>query len=200
MTSAAKHIAELILCAVVLLGVCYSAVVRDHEMLAAMQAIQVSQEQQAADLAALKGSMAAIEADLRRRAGWKLYSALGLPSPDLVEEIVSAWEQTSRRVSLQTFHNLIRVESRFDPGATSPKGAYGLLQLKLATGRIYGLSREELLQPRANLTAGAQYLDHLLDKTGGIEQALTAWTWGITRYRTGITTGEFARTVMGGKR
>lgn len=57
---------------------------------------------------------------------------------------------------------VIRVESRFDPYATSKKGALGLMQLMPATGERYGV--DDLYDPRANIEAGVRYLKYLLDK------------------------------------
>lgn len=53
---------------------------------------------------------------------------------------------------------MARAESAFDPGAVSPKGARGLMQVMPATGRRFGAQPAELFNPSANLGAAARYL------------------------------------------
>lgn len=57
---------------------------------------------------------------------------------------------------------VIRVESQFNPYATSKKGASGLMQLMPDTARRYGV--DDLYDPRANVEAGVRYLKYLLKK------------------------------------
>lgn len=57
-------------------------------------------------------------------------------------------------------HAVISVESAYDPGAISPKGAVGLMQVMPDTGRRYGI--RDLGEPLQNLRAGAGYLRDLL--------------------------------------
>ena len=81
---------------------------------------------------------------------------------------------------------LIRQESEFDPQAVSRAKAYGLTQIRPATGRLYarkaGVSKvtESLLyQPAANLKIGSSILRSMLDQQGGkVEQTLAAYNAG----------------------
>lgn len=57
-------------------------------------------------------------------------------------------------------HAIVRVESAYDPGAVSRKGAQGLMQLMPATAKRYGV--ENAYDPQQNLRAGATYLKDLL--------------------------------------
>lgn len=66
-------------------------------------------------------------------------------------------------------------ESRMDPGARSPVGARGLLQLMPATARALGLDGDD---PATNVLAGARYLRLLLDRFGSVELALSAYNAG----------------------
>ena len=52
-------------------------------------------------------------------------------------------------------------ESRFDPKATSWRGARGLLQLMPATAQRYGVSKSQLFIPEKNLYAGTRFLQYL---------------------------------------
>jgi soluble lytic murein transglycosylase len=81
---------------------------------------------------------------------------------------------------------LIRQESEFDPRALSRAKAYGLTQIRPATGRQYarkaGVSRvtaRVLYQPAANLKIGSYILRSMLDQQGGkVEQTLAAYNAG----------------------
>jgi soluble lytic murein transglycosylase len=81
---------------------------------------------------------------------------------------------------------LIRQESEFDPRAVSRAKAYGLTQVRPATGRQFarkaGVSRvttRVLYQPAANLKIGSSILRSMLDEQGGkVEQTLAAYNAG----------------------
>jgi len=66
-------------------------------------------------------------------------------------------------------------ESRMDPGALSPAGARGLLQVMPSTARALRLDGDD---PAANVLAGARYLRLLLDRFGSVELALSAYNAG----------------------
>jgi Transglycosylase SLT domain len=57
---------------------------------------------------------------------------------------------------------VIQVESRYQPGVRSPKGALGLMQVMPATARQYGITN--LLDPASNIEAGISHLRSLLDR------------------------------------
>jgi soluble lytic murein transglycosylase len=81
---------------------------------------------------------------------------------------------------------LIRQESEFDPQAVSRAKAYGLTQIRPATGRQYGrragvskVTARVLYQPAANLKIGSSILRSMLDQQGGkVEQMLAAYNAG----------------------
>lgn len=54
---------------------------------------------------------------------------------------------------------VIRVESNWNPGATSPKGAMGLMQLMPATARRFGVANPFFIDE--NVRAGVAYLAEL---------------------------------------
>ena len=84
---------------------------------------------------------------------------------------------------------LIRQESEFNPQAVSPAKAYGLTQVRPATGRQFarkagvpGATTRVLRQPAANLKIGSSILRSMLDQQGGkVEQTLAAYNAGPTR-------------------
>ena len=79
---------------------------------------------------------------------------------------------------------VIQAESGFDPGAVSPRGARGLMQLMPATAAQYGLATLE--DPNANVRAGARYLRDLLEQYDeDLELTLAAYNAGpgnVARY------------------
>jgi soluble lytic murein transglycosylase-like protein len=70
---------------------------------------------------------------------------------------------------------VIAVESGWEPGATSPKGAMGLMQLMPATAREYNVG--DPYDPRANIEAGVRRLKQLLDHFS-LQLALAAYNAG----------------------
>jgi soluble lytic murein transglycosylase-like protein len=74
-------------------------------------------------------------------------------------------------------HSMIRVESNYNPLATSNKGALGLMQLVPATARRFGVS--DAFNPAQNVEGGVQYLKYLLDRYNGDNRlALAAYNSG----------------------
>jgi hypothetical protein len=114
-------------------------------------------------------------------------------------------------IDFELLQALIATESGFDPGAVSPKGAVGLMQIMPATAERYGLIgdrrqpvEQKLTDPRTNVRLGARYLGDLLKMfPGQLELALAAYNAGegavqragnrIPNYR---ETQNYVKTVM----
>jgi soluble lytic murein transglycosylase-like protein len=99
----------------------------------------------------------------------------GSRNAQLFEELV---REHSQRQSLrpELVRAVIQVESGFNPGATSPKGAMGLMQLMPQTARSLGVFNA--YDPAENIRGGTTYLRQLIDKFGTEQLALAAYNAG----------------------
>jgi len=72
---------------------------------------------------------------------------------------------------------IIMAESRYNPLATSEKGAIGLMQIMPRTASAF--SAEDMYDPVHNINAGVEYLENLLNQfEGNLELALAAYNAG----------------------
>lgn len=87
-------------------------------------------------------------------------------------------------IAASLLHAVIAVESAFDPGAVSRRGAGGLMQLMPETARRYGVAN--VFDPADNVRAGAQYLAYLMELfDNDLSLALAAYNAGegaVIRY------------------
>ena len=94
------------------------------------------------------------------------------------------------QVELPLVVALIKIESGFDPRATSRAGARGLMQLMPRTARYMGLTVhrafDERLDPAKNMEAGIRYLRKLLDMFDNPVDAIAAYNAGPTAVRRGL--------------
>lgn len=103
---------------------------------------------------------------------------------------------------------LVKVESNFDPKATSPAGAVGLAQVLPRTAQFYQpeLTLEELYRPATNLSIGFRYLRDLLETyQGNLKLALLAYNRGPAKVNELLQLARdpangYAGKVMGGYR
>jgi len=71
---------------------------------------------------------------------------------------------------------VIKVESDFEPGAVSSKGAIGLMQLAPDTAASLGVA--DPFDPRENIHGGTRYLSYCIREFQSIEMALAAYNAG----------------------
>ena len=101
-----------------------------------------------------------------------MQTALGSQFGAIVERIAA--EQS---VPPELLHSVIQVESNYNPGAVSPKGAQGLMQLMPETARRFGVPNS--FDPVENIQGGAKYLKYLLELyKGDYPSALAAYNAG----------------------
>ncbi|UCE67809.1 MAG: transglycosylase SLT domain-containing protein [Candidatus Zixiibacteriota bacterium] len=110
-------------------------------------------------------------------------SARTVSKPSRGREFLSEYQDTidkaAREFGLDTslIKAVIRQESAGDPGAVSPKGAKGLMQLIDSTAAMMGV--RDPFNPVQNIMGGAKYLSMLIKKFGGdLKRALASYNAG----------------------
>jgi len=113
---------------------------------------------------------------VRDGAGYTAEVARSLNAP---ENLSASIERAARDAGLDPLlvHAVVRVESAYRPGAVSPKGAAGLMQLMPATAKRFGVT--DRFSVEDNLRGGTRYLRALLDQFDGeLPLALAAYNAG----------------------
>lgn len=133
------------------------------------------------DLEDVRGRLALTEVKLQRATAILGYSTRYRIPADLAAAIydIALTEGIQPAIGFQ----LVKVESSFQPGARSTKGAIGYTQLRLPTARSYDptVTIEDLHNRDLNLRFGFRYLRDLLRRfDGDLSTALVAYNRGPT--------------------
>ncbi|MBX6331582.1 MAG: transglycosylase SLT domain-containing protein [Gemmatimonadaceae bacterium] len=132
-----------------------------------------------AELDATKGELELANAQLARARTIMTYSSRYHVGADLAGSIYDI--ALAEGIEPDLAFRLVRVESEFNPRATSSAGAVGLTQLMLATARDFDphVTREQLYEPRTNLRIGFRYLRSLIKEYhGDVRLALLVYNRG----------------------
>jgi len=83
-------------------------------------------------------------------------------------------------VDAELLKAVIAVESGYQKGAVSPRGALGLMQITPQAASRYAKPNEarHLIDPRINIHTGARMLADLIRRFGHVDAALAAWNAG----------------------
>lgn len=93
-----------------------------------------------------------------------------------IENLINYYSN-KRNIPPSLVRSVIDAESGFDPNATSPKGAMGLMQLMPST--VMDLGVENPYDPEDNIKGGTALLKNLLDSyQGDYKRALAAYNAG----------------------
>ncbi len=80
--------------------------------------------------------------------------------------------------------SMIWQESKFN-ATCEYKGAVGIMQILVSTGKNFGLTKQDLLTPEKSIKAGVQYIKSGYDRFGSFEKAVLAYNQGSYRVEKG---------------
>ncbi len=131
-----------------------------------------------ARLDSMRGELDLAKAQLDRSAKIFSYSSRYKIGADLAANIVDV--SSAEGIDPELAFRLVKLESDFNPRATSPVGAIGLTQVMPATARYYvkGITREGLYDPNTNLRVGFRYLRGLVREYHDVNLALLVYNRG----------------------
>ena len=132
-----------------------------------------------ARLDSMRGELDLAKAQLDRSAKIFSYSSRYKIGADLAANIVDV--SSAEGIDPELAFRLVKLESDFNPRATSPVGAVGLTQVMPATAKYYvkGITREGLYDPTTNLRVGFRYLRGLVrEYHGDMNLALVVYNRG----------------------
>lgn len=127
----------------------------------------------------LNAGFGVLAAQLERRTQIFGFSRRYKIPADLAEVIYDV--ARAERIDPVLAFSVVRLESEFKIRATSSAGAIGLSQVMLPTARGYvpDITREQLYEPRVNLTIGFRYLRDLIrEYDGNVQLALLVYNRG----------------------
>jgi len=126
-----------------------------------------------------RGELELVRAQLERATTVINYSTKYAINADLASKIVDV--ASAEGIDPELAFRLVKLESDFNPHATSPVGAVGLTQVMPSTAKFYvkGITKEKLYDPTTNLRVGFRYLRGLVDEYhGDMKLALLVYNRG----------------------
>jgi len=132
-----------------------------------------------ARLDSTRGELDLMKAQMARASTIIGYSSRYKIAADLATTIVDV--ANAEGIDPELAFRLVKLESDFNPRATSPVGAVGLTQLMPSTARYYkkDITVEKLYDPQVNLEIGFRYLRGLVKEyDGDVKLALLVYNRG----------------------
>ena len=133
----------------------------------------------AASLDSTRGELELMKLQMARATTIIDYSSRYKIGADLATTIVDV--ASAEGIDPDLAFRLVKLESDFNPRATSPVGAVGLTQVMPSTARYYvkDVSHENLYKPQVNLEVGFRYLRGLVKEyKGDVKLALLVYNRG----------------------
>ncbi|MDB4880028.1 MAG: hypothetical protein JWL60_1474 [Gemmatimonadetes bacterium] len=133
----------------------------------------------AARLDSTRGELELMKLQMARASTIIRYSSQYKIGADLASTIVDV--ASAEGIDPDLAFRLVKLESDFNPRATSPVGAVGLTQLMPSTARFYSrdITTEKLYDPQVNLEIGFRYLRGLVKEyDGDVKLALLVYNRG----------------------
>jgi soluble lytic murein transglycosylase-like protein len=125
-------------------------------------------------------------------------SAAPAPLPTAQLEALIARASAENGEDPELVKAIVANESSFNPAATSPVGAQGLMQLMPATAAELGVT--DAYDPAQNIAGGTRYLSELLQRFGGdVPSAVAAYNAGpeaIARHELPSETRTYVQNVL----
>jgi soluble lytic murein transglycosylase-like protein len=131
------------------------------------------------ELESVRGELDLTRAQLERANKVIAFSSRYRIGADLAGKILDA--SAAEGIEPELAFRLVKIESEFNPRATSPVGARGLTQLMLPTARFFdrSVTQEKLYDPETNLRIGFRYLRTLIhENEGNVKMALLVYNRG----------------------
>jgi soluble lytic murein transglycosylase-like protein len=137
-----------------------------------------------------RGELELVRAQLERATTVINYSTKYAINADLAGKIVDV--ASAEGIDPELAFRLVKLESDFNPHATSPVGAVGLTQVMPSTAKFYvkGITKEKLYDPTTNLRVGFRYLRGLVDEYGDMKLALLVYNRGPVAVEKSRAQGE----------
>ena len=142
------------------------------------------------ELDSTKGEMELLRSRFERADRIIHYSSRFAIPANLAGNILEA--ASAEGIDPELAFRLVKLESDFNPRATSPVGAVGLTQLMVPTARYFspGITREKLYEPKTNLRIGFRYLRALIGEyKGNAKLALLVYNRGEVAVKNALDAG-----------
>jgi soluble lytic murein transglycosylase-like protein len=137
-----------------------------------------------------KGEMDLLRAQYERADKIIHYSSRFAIPANLATHVLDA--SMAEGIDPELAFRLVKLESDFNPRATSPVGAVGLTQMMLPTARYYerAITRDKLYEPSTNLRIGFRYLRGLISQYhGNAKLALLVYNRGEVAVNNALQAG-----------